>query len=442
MNGYHVDLILRDIKRVEQIIKDTEQGIVTANYQTGHPHGYISAMYRGELAISKIQYAKNESLCELKNQAEIYPGALKKSLINFFIFEAEFSLMFVKANAGAEDKYYIAGHVFRIISCLNQVLFACNNAYCINEKKAIKLLETFEYKPKKYAERVNHIFEVLGLSLFECYDMTEKLYKEVKKIATEINNFLNEGGIQMKENKYDDNIFFQKYSQMSRSQQGLAGAGEWETLRKLLPDFKDKRVLDLGCGYGWHCIYAMEHGASSVVGVDISHKMLEVAKEKTHFPQVEYKCCAIEDVEFPEESFDVILSSLAFHYVADYEILVKKIYRILKSGGKLVFTVEHPVFTAYGTQDWYYNEKGEILHFPVDNYYYEGKRTAVFLGEKVTKFHRTLTTYLNTLLSNGFIINHIVEPQPPENMMDIPGMQDEMRRPMMLIVSANKKVDR
>ena len=215
----------------------------------------------------------------------------------------------------------------------------------------------------------------------------------------------------MKENKYDDNIFFQKYSQMSRSQQGLAGAGEWETLRKLLPDFKDKRVLDLGCGYGWHCIYAMEHGASSVVGVDISHKMLEVAKEKTHFPQVEYKCCAIEDVEFPEESFDVILSSLAFHYVADYEILVKKIYRILKSGGKLVFTVEHPVFTAYGTQDWHYNEKGEILHFPVDNYYYEGKRTAVFLGEKVTKYHRTLTTYLNTLLSNGFIINHIVEPQ-------------------------------
>lgn len=127
----------------------------------------------------------------------------------------------------------------------------------------------------------------------------------------------------MKENKYDDNIFFQKYSQMSRSQKGLAGAGEWETLKKMLPDFKGKRVLDLGCGYGWHCIYAMENGASSVVGVDISHKMLEVAKGKTHFPQIEYECCAIEDVDFPEESFDVILSSLAFHYVADYENLIK-----------------------------------------------------------------------------------------------------------------------
>lgn len=219
-----------------------------------------------------------------------------------------------------------------------------------------------------------------------------------------------------------------------------AGAGEWETLKKMLPDFKGKRVLDLGCGYGWHCIYAMENGASSVVGVDISHKMLEVAKGKTHFPQIEYECCAIEDVDFPEESFDVILSSLAFHYVADYENLIKKIYRMLKAGGNLVFTVEHPVFTAHGTQDWYYNEKGEILHFPVDNYYYEGKRTAMFLEEKVTKYHRTLTTYLNTLLSNSFIINQIVEPQPPENMMDIPGMADEMRRPMMLIVSAKKKM--
>jgi cell division protein FtsI/penicillin-binding protein 2 len=61
INGYHVDLILRDIKRVVQIIKDTEQGIATANYQTGHPHGYISAMYRGELAISKILYANDEN---------------------------------------------------------------------------------------------------------------------------------------------------------------------------------------------------------------------------------------------------------------------------------------------------------------------------------------------------------------------------------------------
>ena len=149
---------------------------------------YIESWYNRK----RLHNTKNESLCELKKQAETYPNALQKSLVNFFMFEAGFSLMFVKANSGTDDKYYIAGHVFRIVSCLNQVLFACNNAYCINEKKAIKLLETFEHKPEKYTEKVNHIFEVLGISLFECYDMTEKLYNEVNEIVSEINNFLNE----------------------------------------------------------------------------------------------------------------------------------------------------------------------------------------------------------------------------------------------------------
>ena len=78
MNGYHVDLILRDIKRVEQIIKDTEQGIVTANYQTGHPHGYISAMYRGELAISKILYANDETFMSLKSKQNVIQPLCRK----------------------------------------------------------------------------------------------------------------------------------------------------------------------------------------------------------------------------------------------------------------------------------------------------------------------------------------------------------------------------
>ena len=74
----------------------------------------------------------------------------------------------------------------------------------------------------------------------------------------------------------------------------------------------------------------------------------------------------------------------------------------------------------------------------VDNYYYEGKREAVFLGEKVIKYHRTLTTYVNTLLKTGFALESLVEPAPPKNMLDLPGMEDEMRRPMMLLVRAKK----
>ncbi len=242
----------------------------------------------------------------------------------------------------------------------------------------------------------------------------------------------------MKENKYDNKQFFEKYSQMERSKKGLNGAGEWSELQKILPDFKGRKVLDLGCGYGWHCKYAAENGADFVLGTDISHKMLETARQRNSDKRIEYQCIAMEDLDFRAGTFDIVLSSLAFHYVKDFEPLAKNIAMWLKKGGEFVFSVEHPVFTSYGTQDWYYDSDGNILHFPVDHYYYEGKREAVFLGEKVTKYHRTLTTYLNAMLQNGFMIQHVTEPQPPEEMMDLPGMRDEMRRPMMLLISAKK----
>ena len=243
----------------------------------------------------------------------------------------------------------------------------------------------------------------------------------------------------MKENKYNDPAFFEKYSQMERSKKGLSGAGEWHELQKLLPDFQGRRVLDLGCGYGWHCKYAADHGAAYVLGADISQKMLDTAQEKNPGAVIEYRCAAMEDLTFQGGSFDAVLSSLAFHYVRDFGPLVQNISHWLRPDGSFVFSVEHPVFTAYGSQDWYYDENGEILHFPVDNYYIEGRREAVFLGERVTKYHRTLTTYLDTLLQNSFQILRVVEPQPPEDMMDLPGMKDELRRPMMLLVSAEKR---
>lgn len=243
----------------------------------------------------------------------------------------------------------------------------------------------------------------------------------------------------MKENKYDEEKFFAKYSEMDRSRKGLQAAGEWSELQKLLPNFAGKKVLDLGCGYGWHCRYAAEQGAAHVLGTDISKKMLEEARTRNLVPGVEYQCAAMEDLDFPPESFDVVISSLALHYVEDFAPLIAKVARWLKPRGELVFSAEHPVFTAYGTQDWYYAPDGSILHFPVDRYFEEGARQAVFLGENVTKYHRTLTTYLETLLQNGFALQHVVEPQPPESMRDQPGMREEWRRPMMLLVSAQKK---
>ena len=242
----------------------------------------------------------------------------------------------------------------------------------------------------------------------------------------------------MGEKRYDDERFFRKYSEMLRSQKGLAGAGEWPALQKLLPDFSGQRVLDLGCGYGWHCRYGADCGAASVLGIDLSERMLRRAAELNSGPQITYRRADIEELDFPADSFDIVLSSLAFHYVRDFPRLIGGVSRWLRAGGALVFSVEHPVFTAYGSQDWYYGENGEILHFPVDRYYIEGERDAVFLGEYVTKYHRTLTSYLDALLQAGFALERVVEPQPPEDMMDLPGMRDELRRPMMLLVAARK----
>ena len=243
----------------------------------------------------------------------------------------------------------------------------------------------------------------------------------------------------MKQNKYDDMAFFEKYSQMDRSTKGLEAAGEWKTLESMLPDFRGRRILDLGCGFGWHCQYAVEHGAKKVVGVDISEKMLAEAKKRTD-ESIQYLCSPIEDIDFPCSSFDVVISSLTFHYLASFEDIVKKVKALLVTGGDFVFSVEHPIFTAYGTQDWYYDQSGKILHFPVDNYFYEGKRSAIFLGQEIIKYHKTLTTYLNGLIQSGFEITGIVEPQPSEHLLHtVEGMTNELRRPMMLIVSAKKK---
>ena len=243
----------------------------------------------------------------------------------------------------------------------------------------------------------------------------------------------------MRENKYDDGEFFRQYSGMSRSVDGLASAGEWPELKKLLPPFKDKTVLDIGCGFGWHCAYAVEHGAAWVLGCDISEKMLDVAKVKNASPRIEYHLLAMEDMNFPARSFDVVISSLAFHYTPDFDLICRKIHNFLSPGGNFVFSAEHPVFTSQGHQDWIYDADGRPLHWPVDDYFKEGRREAGFLGTKVVKYHRTISTYISSLLTNGFQIEAVVEPKPDRHMLkNIPGMEDELRRPMMILISARK----
>lgn len=124
IRGYHVDLLLRDIDRVANVIAECQDGIARPHYQTGHPHAFINAMYMGELAIGKMLWDLSGEATRMKAIAEIYPPKLKAAMIGFFTFEAEFSAMFAGHSAAKDDGYYVFAHLVRAVSCLNQILFA------------------------------------------------------------------------------------------------------------------------------------------------------------------------------------------------------------------------------------------------------------------------------------------------------------------------------
>lgn len=240
-------------------------------------------------------------------------------------------------------------------------------------------------------------------------------------------------------NIYDDKQFFNQYAKMSRSQQGLSGAGEWHQFQALFPDLSGKSVLDLGCGYGWHCKYAVECGAKQVLGIDLSEKMIHEAKEKNSDPKIIYQVCGLDDFDYPANSFDCVISNLVLHYIADIDTIFRKIYLTLKADGVFLLNIEHPVFTSGVKQDWIYNSSGKPKYWPVDDYFYPGERVTHFLGQNVMKQHHTLTQILMGLINTGFQLEVVEEAMPSADMMDIPGMPDEMRRPMMLLIKVLKQ---
>ena len=240
-------------------------------------------------------------------------------------------------------------------------------------------------------------------------------------------------------NEYDNEAFFAEYAKMARSREGLSAAGEWHQLEPLFPQLKGKAVLDLGCGYGWHCQFAAGQGAAQVLGIDLSRKMIEEAEKRSQGSGIVYRVCGIEEYEYPEAAWDCVVSNLALHYIEDIGQVFGQIYQTLRPGGVFLLNMEHPVFPAGVGQDWAYNGEGKPLHWPVDNYFVPGERKTRFLGCDVVKQHHTLTQILMGLLDSGFALEAVEEAQPPEEMMALPGMQDELRRPMMLLIRAAVK---
>ncbi|HLY90484.1 MAG TPA: class I SAM-dependent methyltransferase [Acetobacteraceae bacterium] len=242
----------------------------------------------------------------------------------------------------------------------------------------------------------------------------------------------------MTQNIYDNPEFFAGYSQLGRSVEGLDGAAEWPALRALLPDLNGRSVVDLGCGFGWFCRWAREQGAARVLGLDVSDKMLERARADTADAAISYQRADLEQLELPEAAFDLAYSSLALHYVEQLDKLLATVHRALKPGGTLVFSAEHPIYTAPSRPGWMADASGRRT-WPVDGYLVEGPRTTDWLAKGVIKQHRTIGTYLNLLLRLGFRLMHVEEWGPTDaQIASRPALADERQRPPFLLVAARK----
>ena len=146
----------------------------------------------------------------------------------------------------------------------------------------------------------------------------------------------------------------------------------------------------------------------------------------------------MERLALPEASFHLIYSSLALHYVQDLGGLLATAHNALVPGGCLVFSVEHPIFTAPRQPGWSIDVQGRRT-WPVDAYLVEGPRQTDWLITGVIKQHRTFATYVNLLLRLGFVLSHIEEWGPSEEQIATqPALAHELERPTFLLISARK----
>jgi SAM-dependent methyltransferase len=243
----------------------------------------------------------------------------------------------------------------------------------------------------------------------------------------------------MTQNIYDNESFFAAYSRLPRSVSGLDAALEWPALRALLPALHGLRVLDLGCGFGWFCRWAREQGAAGVLGVDVSERMLARAKAETHDPAISYSRADMEHLDLSAGSFDLAYSSLALHYIENLARLMATVRAAIVPGGKLIFSVEHPIVTAPAEPGWSVDSAGRKT-WPVNGYLAEGPRSTDWLAKGVIKQHRTLATYVNLLVRSGFATPHVEEWAPTEEqVISQPEWADERQRPPFLLVVADAR---
>ncbi len=240
------------------------------------------------------------------------------------------------------------------------------------------------------------------------------------------------------QNIFDDPYFFSSYQSLREKSLNFNDMLEQPNMKALLPDLAGKTVLDIGCGSGKNA-FDFSLSAKHVLAIDISEKMLSLAMKENNNSNITYKRLAMEDLSALDGPFDFIYSSLAFHYCLDFTTLIKDCYRLLSCGGILLFSQMHPINTANKANDRYVeeNEDGE-KYYPLSDYQSEGERHINWYVDVIQQ-HRKLSTIINTLTHNGFIITDCVEPCPSKkDVRQLKRLERELVRPSFIIFKAKK----
>lgn len=176
-----VDWVYRDLDKVERVIDDCLSGRVTVDVQAGHPYGFYNHIYMGEVFYCQPLFERDDTLAKLKALTVPYPPAMKAALLQN-LWQASFALQTTIKAAGRGDVFHVAGSLKICAGALVQALFALNERYYINEKGAVKAIETFPLHPDHFEDRLNGIMGHIGANseeLIAAFRLMEDLAQDV-----------------------------------------------------------------------------------------------------------------------------------------------------------------------------------------------------------------------------------------------------------------------
>lgn len=200
-----------------------------------------------------------------------------------------------------------------------------------------------------------------------------------------------------------------------------------------------RRIVDVGCGDG-QIARALAEGGSSVLGVDPTALHVDTARERGGGPT--YELGTADKIPADDGSFDAAVACLVFEHIDDLDAAIAEVARVLRSGGRFAFFLNHPLLQTPGS-GWI----DDHIIDPPEQYWRIGAylvETATWEevepGVKIRFVHRPLSRYINSLVAHGLVVERMIEPSPPQGFLDrAPGYALAHTIPRLLYLRATKK---